>query len=312
MKKKLMILAMIFTIIGTAQKKKNGTIYIEHPAIDAVEDMILAFVAGDETKVGSYLADDFKSYNGSDTNKDVKGRTKEDFVKRVKFWKDNTSYLSIERSTGAYPDALEYKEDNNKDVVWVQTWTHLKGVHNTTGVKLDMPFHTLFVVNKENKIQTMIDYFDESVYDEIGSSFVERKNGTIYNHHENINKVRRMIHAFENDDMETAYKFYDEDCSFSNIHMPMGESYTLEESKEGDIKFKEKYTINSIDVRGYPDYLNYGIGDSKVVQSWWVVRLTRKSDKKDINVPIMFLHDFNDEGMITSESSYYSSKLLEE
>lgn len=312
MKKKLMILAMIFTVVVTAQKKKNGTIFIEHPAIDIVEEMEQAFAAGDEDKVSSFLAEDFKSFNGSDTNKDAKGRTKEDFLKRVKFWKDNTSYLSIERSNGAYPDALEYKESNNSDVVWVQTWTHIKGVHNSTGVKLDMPFHTLYVVNKDNKIQTMIDYFDESVYDEIGNSFDERENGTIYNHHEYINKVRRMIHAYENDDMEVAYKFYADDCRFRSIHMPLGETHTLEESKEGDVKFKEKFTINSIDVRGYPDYLNYGIGNSKVVQSWWIVRMTRKSDNKDINVPIMFIHDFNDEGMITMESSYYSAKLLEE
>ena len=312
MKKTVMILLMIFTIIGTAQKKKNGTIYMEHPAIKLVEEMQQAFVEGDKDKVASYIADDFKSYNGSDTNKDAKGKTKENLINSVTFWKENVSYLKIERSQGAYPDALEYKDNTNDDVVWVQTWTHLTGVHNKTGVKLDMPFHRLFVVNKENKIQTMINYFDESVYDEIGDSFSERKNGTIYNHHENINKVRRMVHAFENDDLEMAYEFYDKNCQFRNIHMPLNETYSLQESKDGDIKFKEKFEINSIDVQGYPDYLNYGIGDSKVVQSWWIARLTRKSDQKKINVPIMFLHDFNDEGMITMESAYYSAKLLED
>lgn len=307
-----MILIMIFTISGTAQKEKNGVIYIEHPAIKTVEEMQQAFIAGDVDKVASYLADDFKSYNGSDTNKDTKGKDKESLIKSVTFWKENVSYLKSERSQGAYPDALEYKDSNNKDVVWVQTWTHLKGVHNKTGVKLDMPFHRLFVVNKDNKIQTMISYYDESIYDEIGESFSERTNGTIYNHHENINKVRIMVHAYENNDMETAYKFYDEKCKFRNIHMALGKTYSLEESKDGDIQFKEKFEINSIDVQGYPDYLNYGIRDSKVVQSWWVVRLTRKSDQKKINVPIMFLHDFNDEGMITMESAYYSAKLLED
>lgn len=312
MKKNVMILFMIFTIIGTAQKKKNGTIYIEHPAIKVVEEMEQAFVAGNKVKVASYVSEDFKSYNGSDTNKDAKGKTKENLLNSVTFWKENISYLKIERSAGAYPDALEYKDTTNDDVVWVQTWTHVTGVHNKTGVKLDMPFHRLYVVNKDNKIQTMINYFDASVYDEIGKSFSERKNGTIYNHHENINKVRRMIHAFENDDLEIAYKFYDENCKFRNIHMPLDETYTLDESKEGDLKFKEKFEINSIDVQGYPDYLNYGIRDSKVVQSWWIVRLTRKSDQKKINVPIMFLHDFNDDGMITMESAYYSTKLLED
>ena len=87
----------------------------------------------------------------------------------------------------------------------------------------------------------MINYLDESVYDEIGQSFDDRKNGTIYNHHEYINKVRRLIHAFENKDMETAYSFYDEKARFSNINMPIGESQNLEEAKAGDKKFFEKF-----------------------------------------------------------------------
>jgi len=158
----------------------------------------------------------------------------------------------------------------------------------------------------------MINYFDRSVYTEIRRSFVERENGKIYNHHEYINKVRRMVHAFENDDMETAYSFYTDDARMRNIHMPVGETMTLEESKANDKIFRENFEVNSIDVRGYPDYFNYGLGNAKVVQSWWNVRLTRKSDKKKIVVPLMFIHNFNDEGMITREMSYYSAKMLED
>ena len=94
--------------------------------------------------------------------------------------------------------------------------------------------------------------------------------------------------------------------------MPVGETISLEESKENDIKFKEKFEITSIDVVGYPDYLNYDLDDSSVVQSWWNVRLIRKSDKKKIVVPLMLIHNFNDDGMITREMAYFSLKLLEE
>lgn len=310
MKKSVIIFMMMFTIITYAQKKKNGTIYVDHPAITVVESMLQAFVEGDTVKVSSYLADDFKSFSGISTNKDQKGQSKKAFLNQVQFWKDNVDYLSIARSNGAYPDALEYKDD--EDGLWVQTWERLKGVHKKTGVKLDMPFHRLFTVNKDNKIGRMINYFDRSVYTEIGRSFVARENGKIYNHHEYINKVRRMVHAFENDDMETAYSFYTDDARMRNIHMPIGETMTLEESKENDKTFRENFEVNSIDVRGYPDYFNYGLGNAKVVQSWWNVRLTRKSDKKKIVVPVMFIHDFNDEGMITREMSYYSAKMLED
>ncbi|NOQ92680.1 MAG: nuclear transport factor 2 family protein, partial [Flavobacteriaceae bacterium] len=65
-----------------------------------------------------------------------------------------------------------------------------------------------------------------------------------------------------------------------------------------------------IDVQGYPDYLNYGLGNAKVVQSWWKVRMTRKSDKKEIVLPLMLIHDFNDEGKITRDNAYYSQSMM--
>ncbi len=305
---------MVFTVIAYSQEKKNGTIYSEHPAIKTVEAMEQAFVQGDAEKVGSYLYKDFKSFSGLSANKDAKGTSKEDYLKGVKNWHDNLDYFSITRSKGAYPDALQYKDGVNDDVIWVQTWSHIKGVHKKTGVKIDVPFHRLYVVNKDNKIVTLINYFNGRFGDEIGKSFVERKNGTIYNHHEYINKVRRMIHAFENNDDETAYGFFDEKARFRNINMPNGTSQTLEESKANDKKFKEKFKVNSIDVRGYPDYLNYALGNAKIVQSWWNVRLTKKLDKeeKEIVVPVMFIHTFNDDGKIVDEMAYYSDNLLKD
>jgi hypothetical protein len=273
--------------------------------------MTQAFVSGDTDKVASFLADDFKSYNGSSSNRNDKGQDKASFLKEVSFWKDNVDYLSIKRSQGAYPDALEYKEANNKDVVWVQTWEDLRGVHNKTGVKIDMPLHRLFIVDKNNKIKTIIRYSNSSIFDEIGNSFNDRENGTIYNHHEYINDVRKMIYAFENKDFDKAYSFYDEKATFSDINMPLDKTITLAEQKVNDQKLFDKFDLTSIDMVGYPDYLHYEMGDARVVQSWWNLRLTRKSDKKKIVVPIFFIDNFNDKGKITSEMAYYSEKLME-
>ncbi|MHB1105696.1 MAG: nuclear transport factor 2 family protein [Lutibacter sp.] len=312
MRKITLILMMIVTFITYAQKKENGKIYSEHPAIKTVESMMQAFVKGDADKVAGFLADDFKQYYGSSSNKDDKGGDKQSFLDDVKFWKDNFNYLSITRSPGAYPDALEYKDGANDDVVWVQTWDHIKGMHNKTGVKLDMPVHRLFIVDKNNKIKTMINYFDRMAYREIGNSFNERKNGTIYNNHEYINTVRKMIHAFENKDYETAYSYYDDKAQFSSNNMAHdAKALTLTQMKEEDKKILEKFEITSIDVTGYPDYLHYELGDAKVVQSWWNFRFTRKSDKKNIVVPVFYIHNFNDAGKITSELIYYSEKMLE-
>ena len=310
MRNLIFIMALMFTINASSQKKKNGTIYLEHPAIDAVENMQQALISGDTIKLASYLAEDFKGFNGVSTNKDSKGWKKKGMVGWSKYIKKNYAYVSLERSKGAYPDALEYKDGENG--IWVQTWDHFKAVHKETGVKVDMPVHRLYTVNEDNKITLMLNYDNRGPFDEIGDSYVERENGTIYNHHEYINKVRMMMHAFEFGDLDTAFSYYSDKARFSNIHMANGENITLEESKASHNKMLENWVINSIDVRGYPDYLNYGLGDADVVMSWWTIRLTRKSDDKKINLPLMLIHNFNDDGMIVNESSYYSAKMLEQ
>jgi len=118
--------------------------------------------------------------------------------------------LSVVRSKGAYPDALNYKDSDNDDVTWVQTWEDISGVHNKTGVKIDMPMHRLFVVNKNNKIKTLITYNNGNVWTNVRESYVDRKNGNIYKNHEYINIVRKMVHALEHKDVDNAFSFFDE------------------------------------------------------------------------------------------------------
>lgn len=302
---------MVSTVVLYSQKKKNGTIYVEHPAIDVVEAFHKAFIDGDAEKVGSFLADDYKWWNGTSTNKDSKPGTKEDAMENTTWWSKNIDYLSFERSGEAYPDAIEYKDEDQKDVVWVQTWNDLKGVHKKTGVKVSTPVHRLYVVNGDNKIQTVINYSNGGVWQEVRRSYVARENGTIYNHHDNINTVRLLMVALEHHDMDKFYSYFDEKATFRNIHMaPGADAMTLEQDKEGMKNMMESFEITSIDVQGYPDYLNYGLGNAKVVQSWWKVRMIRKSDKKKLVIPVLSLHDFNDDGKIIRENVYYSQTLM--
>jgi ketosteroid isomerase-like protein len=312
MKNKITMVLLIASCITYAQKKTNGTIYVEHPAIATVESMTQAYASGDTDKVASYLADDFKYFSGTSTNKDDKGMNKTEYLKTVKVWKDNIDYLSIKRSKGAYPDALEYKDPEQKDVVWVQTWEDVKGVEKNTGVKIDRPMHRLFTVNKDNKIKSLVNYSTSAVGEEIYQSGAERTNGQIYNHHENINSVRKMVYAFENKDFDKSYSFYDDKATFIDINSPDADKeYTLDEQKANDKKMFEMFDLISIDQVGYPDYLHYEMGDARVVQSWWKIRLIRKSDKKNIVLPMLFIDTFNDKGKITNEIAYYSQKILE-
>ncbi len=308
MKKHVIIAMMIFSIVMYSQTKKNGTIYIEHPAIVVVEAMMQAEAAGDVDKVASYLADDFKSYQGTSLNKDAKGTNKEDFLAGVKWMKENVSYVSITRQTGAFPDALNYKEGETG--LWVQTWDYFRGMHNETGVKLDMPEHHLFTMTKDNKIKTMITYDNDLPWAELRRSFAPRTNGTIYNNHDYINKVRIMMGAFEHGDLDKAYSFFTDDARFTNLDMKSGESHSVAEEKAAFTDMMKDWTIDGVDVQGYPDYLEYELGNAKVVQSWWRVSMTRKSDEKKVVLPIMLTHNFNDDGMITRESGYYTAQAM--
>tara|TARA_R110000868_G_scaffold194336_7_gene439746 strand:+ start:2495 stop:3442 length:948 start_codon:yes stop_codon:yes gene_type:complete len=306
----LLVLALASILTTFGQKKTNGTIYIEHPAITVVENMTKAFVSGDSDKVASYLADDFKSYNGVGLNPNDKGQDKASFSKSAKGWFDALDYYSISRSKGAYPDAIEYKDNNQKDVVWVQTWEDLKGVHKKTGVKVNMPMHRLFIVNKDNKIQTIINYNNTSIGDEIAASYSNRTNGTIYNHHENINTIRKVMSAFENLDVDKSLSYYSDDATFNDINDEFGKSYTKEETKPMWQGFLNDFEITSIDVVGYPDYLEYEMSNGREVLSWWKYNVIRKSDKKKIALMVHLSNGFDAEGKIISQTIYYSDSLL--
>ncbi len=297
---------MISTIVMYSQKKKSGTIYSEHPAIAVVESMQQALIKGDTIALASYLTDDFRAMNGMNNNPDAQGATKQSMINQSKWWANNFVYLSIERQGQAYPDALEYSDGDT----WVQTWDVFRGVHDETGAKMDMPIHRLFVVNKDNKISRMITYDDGWVWKEFTERQNVRTNGTIYNQHDNINKVLRMMTALEHNDVDKAFSFFAENARFTNLDMKDGEFNTVAQEKEGFQGMLKDWTINSIDVVGYPDYMEYELGNTKVVMSWWSVSMTRKSDGKKIKLPLMMTHNFNDDGKITREAGYYTLAAL--
>ena len=302
-----MLVMMLFTVFMYSQKKKNGTVYKEHPAIVVVEAMQQAFIKGDTTSVSSYLADNFRAVNGMSDNPDNKGATKQNFLNRSLRWSKNFAYISLSRHGEAYPDAIEYADG---DIIWVQTWDYMRGVHETTGAKIDMPVHRLYVVNKDNKISRAITYDDGWAWKELTERRSARSNGTIYKEHDNINKVLRMMAALEHGDVDKAFSYFTENARFTNLDMADDAFNTVSQEKEGFQGMIENWKIDRIDVRGYPDYLEYEEGNSKVVQSWWTARMTRKSDGKKVKLPLMLIHDFNDEGNITREAGYYTLQAL--
>lgn len=309
MKKMTFILIALITFSVSAQKKKNGTVYVDHPAIDMIESFQNAWISGDIEKAGSYLHENFKIFNATSENKEQKGSTKAQMINNMSWWYNNMDYLKIERSQGAYPDAIEYKEG---DQLWVQTWDHLYGVNKQTGVKFDSPIHRLYLVSNDSKqILNIQEYNNANSFRRINMSWTgkDRKNGVIYINHENINTVRKAISAAENGDFDSVYANMTEDAMFNDINYD--EPRSLSELKASDEVFNSNFDIVSIDQIGYPDYLEYDLNEARTVLSWWNYKFVRKSDKKEISLRVHFVHDFNKEGKITGGSSYYNASLFQ-
>ena len=147
--------------------------------------------------------------------------------------------------------------------------------------------------------------------DSLNDNNYTRENGTIFINHENINVVRKVMYAFENADFDKAYSYFSENSTFYDMNDPWGTNFSLEEAKKRNEGILDQFEILGFDEIGYPDYLEYGKNNSKVVLSWWKFRMKRKSDNKIILLPIHYSHTFNKEGKIIRSTAYYSSKHME-
>ncbi|MFT4758372.1 MAG: hypothetical protein ACI9XO_004492 [Paraglaciecola sp.] len=309
MKKLAILFLTMLPFIGFSQKKANGTIYIEHPAIEVAEAYTKAFAAGDTTKIAGYLADNFKAHFVATATPFDKGINKLAYLQGIKAWHNSLDYFTITPIKGGYPDALEYTDPKFKEV-YVETWDHLKGVHKETGVKVNMNFHQEFKFNANNKIEEVWIYNNPNIGNEIRAGYGERKNGIIYNQHECINKVRRMLFSLENNDLDRYYSYFDETTTFSDINNMKDKLVSLEIQKIADKQMLDTYDIVSLEQVGYPDYMEYEMGNTGVVFSWWIIYLERKSDKKKIECPIHYQHTFNKEEKIVDETAYYNGSLF--
>ena len=116
------------------------------------------------------------------------------------------------------------------------------------------------------------------------------------------------MYAFLNNDAEKAYSYFDENAVIEDINEP--ETLTLEQGKERDKVIFSDWTLDALDESGYPDYLEYDWRESKVVQSWWNMRMTNNKTAKKIVLKVLFMDDFNDDGKITKRYMYYNGSLL--
>ncbi len=303
--KKTICALIIALLVGMNSfgQKKNGTIYLEHDAIDKTRALWKAFVDGDREKYVGFFADSiYLIRNGQPSEL----RAANEAGGMVTWWKNNIENLEVRDNTPAYPDALEYKDAG----VWVQDWLLITGRHKATGINIEMPMHNLYSFNDKEKITSMTSYFNNDIFEDIWDSETTKENGKVYIHHPYIIQVRKLINSIIDRDLETWKSFFTDKATFQNLWMESDQTMTFDEAVEmtaermNDTNYKFK-----IEQLGYPDCIFYELNGYHIVYSWW--NISEMRDGKKITYPIMFSHSFNDDGKIFSEFVYASSNHFE-
>ncbi len=303
MKKHIIYLFVLCFSFSFSQKKNNGKLYIEHPAMDVVEQFNEAFVSGDLETMKSLVSDDFRWYTLSMREPG----TLQQLLNRSNYLSKNVVNFDIKHYGGAYPDALEYKKD---DILEVMTYTWMSGYDRNTGVELDMPRYVNFRMNDEGKIRSMNVMDDQALWTKAYQAWDTRANGVIYKDHPLVTKVRLMMRDYETQDVEKIKSNYTENTRFYDVmNSPVDEFKSLEEEFAQFNDYMEVFELVNIRESGFPDVLDYE-GNGAVVISWWEMTLRNKKSGKTNTIMQHIQHSFNEKGDIVREDYYFNPAQL--
>ena len=303
MKKHIIYLFVLCFSFSFSQKKNNGKLYIEHPAMDVVEQFNKAFVSGDLETMKSLVSDDFRWYTLSMREPG----TLQQLLNRSNYLSKNVVNFDIKHYGGAYPDALEYKKD---DILEVMTYTWMSGYDRNTGVELDMPRYVNFRMNDDGKIRSMNVMDDQALWTKAYQAWDTRANGVIYKDHPLVTKVRLMMRDYETQDVEKIKSNYTENTRFYDVmNSSVDEFKSLEEEFAQFNDYMEVFELVNIRESGYPDVLDYE-GNGAVVISWWEMTLRNKKSGKTNTIMQHIQHSFNEKGEIVREDYYFNPAQL--
>lgn len=134
----------LFGIAAFCQKEqKNGTIYIKHPYINAVNKAAKAYLAKDVATNSKIYSDTAKFW--------ISGLEKPIPIKEAfKMWSSDFDYYDdIKLTPVGYPDYLHYID---KDQKYVQSWWKQSGKSKKTGKIITVDFVQFDLFNKDGKI----------------------------------------------------------------------------------------------------------------------------------------------------------------
>ncbi|MGQ8338837.1 nuclear transport factor 2 family protein [Sunxiuqinia sp. A32] len=303
MKRLSILIFFLMVSVGVFAQQKNGTVFIEHPAIDKVSKLWAAFEKGDQAAYSAFLADTVMVLFNGDRN----FRTKEKHAKTLEWWINEFENLKVVTDTPAYADAIEYE----KGGLWVQDWLQIIGTHKKSGINLDLRMHNLYSFDDDGKIRSLHHYFNNDQFEAINSSTCTQENGKVYINHPLILKVRKLVNAYCAEDLDEMLRYYSDDVTFANTTMKLQDQNDLAAQKKEWADIFAKYDNIQMKQVGYPDCIYYAKSDDYVVYSWWNLTAERVEDGKKIELPIMLSHSFGDDKKIVNSLNYYSSNHLE-
>jgi len=295
---------MIFSITVFSQKESNGKLYIEHPAIEIVNQFNEAYVSGDLDKLKELVTDNFQVLT-------LRNRESNDInwiLGTSNYLSKNIVDLEIKHYGGSYPDVLEYKQDG---IVDVKTYEWLTGYDKNTGLDLNMPRYATYRMNeKGDKVAGLWINDDEILWQKNWDAYETNENGVIYKDHPLVSKVRLLYQSYKTGDVEKIKANYTENTIFYDVmNSGIDEFKTLEEEFAQFDQYMEVFELVNIRESGFPDVLDYS-GDGAVVISWadFTFRNKKSGNTKTISQHIQ--HWFNEEGEIVREDYYFNPAQL--
>ena len=304
MKKLLLVFTMIFSVAVFSQKESNGKLYIEHPAIEIVNQFNEAYTSGDLEKLKELVTENFQVR----TLQDRESNKINWILRTSNYLSKNIIDLEIKHYGGAYPDVLEYKQDG---IVDVKTYEWLTGYDKNTGLDINMPRYATYRMNaKGDKVAALWINDDELLWKKNWDAYDTNENGIIYKDHPLVAKVRLLYQSYKTGDVEKIKANYTENTIFYDVmNSEIDEFKTLEEEFAQFDEYMEVFELVNIRESGFPDVLDYS-GDGAVVISWADFTFKNKKSGNTKTISQHIQHWFNEKGEIVREDYYFNPAQL--
>jgi hypothetical protein len=143
-------------------------------------------------------------------------------------------------------------------------------------------------------------------------TFAQKKNGTVYNEHESIDKTRQLWKAFVAGDLTTYKSYFADSIALSQNG---GQVRNIPNNNFGNNVNWWKENVENVAVKddapAYPDAIEYS-GGGLWVQDWIVLSGTHRESGINIEVHLHNLYSFNKDGKVDMFVQYYNDDVFEE